>query len=99
MEYLLRGVDQDWKACYTSDILLNKEIPTMKTFTGAEHEAMEAIGRIADGMTEISNEISSLDLNPKDQYDGMTTPDHLYNISFYLSELVDTMKKIEAKLK
>jgi len=71
----------------------------MKTLTGAEHEAMEAITKIADGIVEISNEISSLDLNPKDHYDGMTTPDHLYNISFYLSELVDTMKKIEAKLK
>jgi len=60
----------------------------MKTLAGAEHEAMEAISQIADGIVEISNEISSLDLNPKDHNDGMTTPDHLYNISFYLSELV-----------
>jgi len=71
----------------------------MKTFTGAEHETMEAISKIADGMVELTNEISSLDLNPKDHYDGMTTPDHLYNISYYLSELVDTMKKIESKMK
>ena len=71
----------------------------MKTFTAAEHEAMEAISKIADGIVEISNEIGSLELNPADHYDGMTTPDHLYNISFYLSELVDTMKKIENKMK
>ena len=71
----------------------------MKTFTGAEHEAMEAISKIADGMVELTSEISSLDLNPRDHYDGMTTPDHLYNISYYLSELVDTMKKIESKMK
>jgi hypothetical protein len=71
----------------------------MQTFTAVEHEAMEAMSKIADGVIEISNEISNLDLNPKDHYDGMTTPDHLYNISYYLSELVDTMKKIEAKMK
>jgi len=67
----------------------------MKTFTGAEHEALEGLSSIV----EIANAISELDMNPKDHYDGMTTPDHLYNISYHLGEIAEVLQKIEAKMK
>ena len=60
--------------------------------TAHEIETLEALQTIA-------RELGDLDLNPTCSYGGMTTPDHLFNISYHLSELVDTMKKIEAKMK
>jgi hypothetical protein len=66
----------------------------MKTFTGLETEALEGLAALSC----IERAIDDLNVNPSDRYDGMTTPDHLYNISYYLSELVNTLKKIEEKM-
>jgi hypothetical protein len=64
-------------------------------FTALEVEALEGLASLGG----IERAIDDLNTNPADRYDGMTTPDHLYNISYYLGEIVETLQKIEAKMK
>jgi ABC-type sulfate transport system permease component len=67
----------------------------MKTFTAAEHEALEGLSSIV----EIANAISELDINPVDKYDGVTVADHMYSISYSLRQIAEVLEKIEAKMK
>ena len=66
----------------------------MKTFTGAEHEALEGLAAIAD----IATAITELDINPVDHYDGVTVADHMYSISYSLRQIAEVLEKIEAKM-
>jgi hypothetical protein len=62
--------------------------------TAHEVETLDTLKNLVEAVRDID-----VDTNPKDSYDGMSTPDHLYNISYYLGEIVEVLQKIEAKMK
>jgi hypothetical protein len=55
------------------------------------------IDRLIEAVDYVAETIDN-NSNPVDEYYGSASPTHLYNISVWLEDIANTLKKIEAKM-